>query len=223
MPLIELKNIVKTYALNGVETPAVNGVNLSIERGGFVCLAGSSGSGKTTLLNLVGTLDKPTSGQIFYEGKDITATPVNQLANFRLRSVGFIFQAYNLINTLTAIENVEYVLLLQKIDPGVRQKKSQEILERVGLGPHAHKPVNRLSGGQQQRVAVARAIVAQPGIILADEPTANLDSATSGDLLDLMYELNREKKIMFLFSTHDRMVMDKADKVYHMRDGKIVG
>jgi len=167
-------------------------------------------------------LDKPTSGRIFYEGRDITATPVNKLADFRLHSVGFIFQAYNLINTLTAIENVEYVLLLRKTDSGVRQKKSREILERVGLGAHAHKAVSRLSGGQQQRVAVARAIVAQPRIVLADEPTANLDSVTAEKLLDLMRELNRENKVTFLFSTHDQMVMDKATRLYSMRDGQIV-
>ena len=223
MGLIEVREVVKVYReKTGVETPALRGVDLVIEEGDFVSIAGSSGSGKTTLLNLIGALDKPTKGRIYYQGRDITTISTNRLADFRLREVGFVFQAYNLINTLTALENVEYVMLLQGIASKIRRKKAEEILQRVGLGSLLHRFPNQMSGGQQQRVAVARAIVSEPKVVLADEPTANLDSKTASNLLDLMKELNREKGICFIFSTHDPMVMEKADKVYHIKDGRII-
>lgn len=223
MALIKIKELVKTYVeTGGLETPALKGVSLDIEKGDFIAIAGPSGSGKTTLLNLIGALDKPTSGSIYYQDKDITSIPVNRLADFRLRQVGFIFQAYNLINTLTALENTEYVMLLQAVAAQTRRQKAEGILKRVGLGELLHRRPNHLSGGQQQRVAVARAIAAEPQVILADEPTANLDSHTASGLLDLMRELNRERGMTFIFSTHDRMVMDKADKVFYLRDGAIV-
>lgn len=223
MAFIEIKNIFKTYPeAAGTTTPALKGITLDIEKGDFVALAGPSGSGKTTLLNLIGALDKPTSGAVLVEGKDITAIPARQLAEFRLREIGFVFQSYNLINTLTAVENTEYVMLLQGIDGKVRKERSEIILKRMGLGSFLHRRPTQMSGGQQQRVAVARAIAAGSRVILADEPTANLDSTTATDLLDLMKELNREKGLTFIFSTHDPRVMEKADRVFQMLDGKIV-
>lgn len=224
MALIEIKNICKTYReASGIATLALKEINLNIEKCDFSVIAGPSGSGKTTLLNLVGALDKPTSGSIFYEGKDITSIPIQNLSEFRLREVGFVFQSYNLINTLTAAENTEYVMLLQGVDKKTRREKSEAILSRIGLGPFLHRRPNQMSGGQQQRVAIARAVVAGSKVILADEPTANLDSKTAVDLLDLMKELNREKGVTFLFSTHDKMVMDRASKVFQMKDGSLVG
>lgn len=223
MALIEVREVVKTYTEgSGIKTDALRGIDLTVEKGGFISIAGSSGSGKTTLLNLIGALDKPTSGRIFYDGKDITAIPIQRLADFRLKEVGFVFQAYNLINTLTALENVEYIMLLQGIDPRARRERATESLKRVGLGDFLNRRPAQMSGGQQQRVAVARALVTEPKVILADEPTANLDSVTASGLLDLMKELNREKRISFIFSTHDKMVMEKAEKIFHITDGKIV-
>ena len=223
MAFIEIKNIFKTYPeAAGIATPALNGITLNIEKGDFVAIAGPSGSGKTTLLNLLGALDKPTSGAILFEGKDMTVIPARQLAEFRLKEIGFVFQAYNLINTLTAVENTEYVMLLQGIDKRTRKERSEAILKRMGLGSFLHRRPAQMSGGQQQRVAVARAIAAGSRVILADEPTANLDSATAADLLDLMKELNREKGLTFIFSTHDPRVMEKADRVFQMLDGKIL-
>ncbi|MCX5667416.1 MAG: ABC transporter ATP-binding protein [Candidatus Omnitrophica bacterium] len=224
MAFIEIKNVFKTYAeIAGISTPALNGITLNIEKGDFAAIAGPSGSGKTTLLNLIGALDKPTRGAILFEGKDITAIPPRQLSEFRLKEIGFVFQSYNLINTLTAIENTEYVMLLQGLDEKARRERSEAILKRVGLGPFMHRRPTQMSGGQQQRVAVARAIVAGSKVILADEPTANLDSKTAGGLLDLMKEMNKEKGVTFLFSTHDKMVMEKADKMFQIRDGSIIG
>ena len=221
--LIQIVNLTKTYTIDGnIETPALRGVDLAIEKGEFTAIAGPSGSGKTSLLNLIGALDKATSGSISYEGKDITQIGISQLALFRLKEIGFVFQAYNLINTLTAFENVEYVMLLQGIPLSIRRKKAQEILNRVGLGEYINRFPHQMSGGQQQRVAVARAIVAEPKVILADEPTANLDSKTAESLLDLMRQLNQEKGVTFIFSTHDKMVMDKAKRLINLHDGKVV-
>ena len=222
MAFIEIKALCKTYVeRSGIRTEALRGIQLAIEKEGFISIAGPSGSGKTTLLNLIGALDKPSSGSICYDGIDITQIPTHKLADFRLRNIGFIFQAYNLINTLTALENTEYVMLLQEMAPAIRKAKAIEILKAVGLGDFLHRRPAEMSGGQQQRVAVARAIAAEPKVILADEPTANLDSATANNLLDLMKRLNREKGISFIFSTHDKMVMDKADNVIFIRDGAI--
>jgi putative ABC transport system ATP-binding protein len=235
MSLIKTSNLSKTYTIGkNIEAVALGGVNLTIERGDFVAIAGPSGSGKSSLLNLLGALDTPTSGSIFYENTktttsgstfyentDITKIPISQLALFRLKEIGFVFQAYNLINTLTAIENVEYIMLLQGIPRHKRRKRSIEILKRVGLESYIHRYPAEMSGGQQQRVAVSRAIVAQPNVVMADEPTANLDSKTAESLLDLMKELNEEKGITFVFSTHDQMIMSKARKLILLKDGKI--
>ena len=194
-------------------------MSLDIQEKDFCAIAGPSGSGKSTLLNLLGALDKPTEGTILYNGDKISQLSSDKLATFRLNRIGFVFQSYNLIPTLTALENVEYIMLLQNVDKKQRIQRSQEILERVGLSEHATKFPNQMSGGQQQRVAVARAIVAQPQIILADEPTANLDSKTAEDLLNLMIALNEEKGMTFIFSTHDQMLMSKVQKIYHLKDG----
>lgn len=222
MKLIEIKSLFKTYENKNIKNPALNGVDLIIKKGDFLCIAGPSGSGKTTLLNMLGALDKPDSGSIFYEEVDITSFSLTQLSGLRLRKIGFVFQAYNLIPTLTALENAEYPMFLQGIDKKTRMQKSAEILERVGLKDCFHKTPPQLSGGQQQRVAVARAIVSQPQVILADEPTANLDSTNANLLMDLMRQLNQEKGTTFIFTTHDKLVMDKADKVILLKDGKII-
>lgn len=223
MALIEIKELFKTYSSSRViKTDALRGIDLQINERDFICIAGPSGAGKTTLLNLIGALDKPTSGKVYYEGKDLTRISMNKLADFRLRKIGFVFQAYNLINTLTALENTEYIMLLQGIDAKTRKDKAEDILRKVGLGELLHRRPYQLSGGQQQRVAVARAVAAGPAVILTDEPTANLDSLTAGSLIDLMRSLNREKGISFIFSTHDKMVMDKADRVFQIKDGRII-
>lgn len=222
MALIEIKGLTKTYIeTGGVRTDALRGIDLAINEGEFLSIAGPSGSGKTTLLNLVGALDKPTSGTIIFDGRNIADLPVSRLADFRLQKIGFVFQAYNLFNTLTALENIEYVLVLQGKPADETRKTASELIDRVGLADCANKRANLLSGGQQQRVAVARALASRPKAILADEPTANLDSNTASRLLDLMHELNREKGITFIFSTHDKMVMEKASRLILIRDGKI--
>ena len=205
--LIELKDITKVYReKSGVETSALNGVSLSIDEGEFVAIAGPSGSGKTTLLNIIGAIDKPTSGTVIFDGKDITKPPVHDLSAMRLEKIGFVFQSYNLFPALTAIENVEYIMLLRNTPQAERVAISMSVLEKVGLTAHANKRPGELSGGQQQRVAVARALAAKPKVILADEPTANLDSVTAEALVDFMRQLNREEHISFVFSTHDKMV-----------------
>lgn len=222
MPLIETIDLKKNYTWGkDITTAALAGVSLSVERGEFLAIAGPSGSGKSTLLNLLGALDSPTSGTIIYDGHDLTAIDIRRLATFRLHNIGFVFQAYNLINTLTAVENVEYVMLLQGREPHTRRAQALSVLERVGLKDYAHRFPTEMSGGQQQRVAVARALAAAPVVIMADEPTANLDSATAAALIKLMQELNREEGITFIFSTHDRMIMDQAKRIITLRDGKI--
>lgn len=223
MKIVELKDIRKTYIeKSGISTEALCGINLSFETGEFAAIAGPSGSGKTTILNIIGALDKPTSGSIIIDQTDITSAPIQSLADFRLNKIGFVFQSYNLFNTLTALENVEYVMLLKNLPHADRQKRAYDVLGRVGLEQYSKKRPNQLSGGQQQRVAVARALASNPKIILADEPTANLDSKTAQSLIEFMHELNRQYKITFIFSTHDKMVMDKADRVINIRDGKLL-
>ncbi|MDP1853754.1 MAG: ABC transporter ATP-binding protein [Candidatus Omnitrophota bacterium] len=221
--LIKTINLTKTYTIDGdIQTPALRGVDIVIDKGEFVAIAGPSGSGKTSLLNLLGALDTPTSGSIFYEDIDITKIALNALSGFRLTQIGFVFQAYNLINTLTALENVEYIMLLKGVSADIRRKKAVDILARVGLGDYINRFPRHMSGGQQQRVAVARSIAAEPKVVLADEPTANLDSKTAESLIELMKELNAEKGITFIFSTHDKMVMDKAKRLINLHDGKVV-
>lgn len=222
MGLVEVKELKKTYVeKTGVRTEALRGVDFTIDTGEFVCIAGPSGSGKTTLLNIIGALDKPSSGKVVFDGKDITNVPITKLADFRLRQIGFVFQAYNLFNTLTALENVEYVMLLKGVQARVRKEQSIEILRNVGLEKYIHKRPNQLSGGQQQRVAVGRALASKPKLILADEPTANLDSNTAGELIDFMRGLNQQLGVTFIFSTHDKLVIGKADRVLLLRDGKV--
>lgn len=222
MSLIQLKNVLKTYQSGAQQVEAVRDVDLQIEKGEFSVLAGPSGSGKTTLLNLIGGLDQPCQGLVQVEDLDLAGCDAAQLAEFRLRRIGFIFQSFNLIPVLTAQENAEFVLMLQKVSAEKRQSRINYLFEELGIdGLEQRKPME-LSGGQQQRVAVARAMASEPAVILADEPTANLDSETATDLLRLMRRLNREQGTTFLFSSHDPKVIDHADRVIRLNDGRIV-
>ncbi len=221
MECVKTTNLKKTYEHGKTPVDALRGIDLTVSSGEFMALVGPSGSGKTTLLNLIGGLDVATGGHVIIEDRDITNFSGGELAELRLHRIGFIFQEYNLIPVLTAIENVEYVMLLQGIDEATRREKSLSILNEVGLQGKEHRRPAELSGGQQQRVAIARAIVAEPALVLADEPTANLDSHTGAALLDLMKELNEEKSVTFIFSTHDPMVMERARRVVPIKDGKI--
>jgi len=221
MYIVECTDIKKTYQQGKMQVSALKGVTLSIESGAFLALAGPSGSGKTTMLNIMGGLDSADSGKILMDGNALGEMNQTQLADMRLRKVGFVFQAYNLIPVLSAIENVEFVMLLQGIPTEVRRKRAKAILDDVGLDGMYHRRPAELSGGQQQRVAVARAIVSNPSIVLADEPTANLDSNTGKGLLEIMKEMNEIKKVTFVFSTHDQMVMDYAKRLVLLSDGQI--
>jgi putative ABC transport system ATP-binding protein len=221
MSIVECTDIKKTYHQGRVEVPALNGVSLSIEKGGFVAIAGPSGSGKTTMLNIIGGLDLPDSGRAVVDGNALEEMSRSDLANLRLQKIGFVFQAYNLIPVLSALENVEFVMLLQGVPASERHERAKDILDEVGLeGTYDRRPAE-LSGGQQQRVAVARAIVSDPSIVLADEPTANLDSTNGKGLLEMMKELNQKKKVTFIFSTHDPMVMEYARRLIYLRDGLV--
>jgi putative ABC transport system ATP-binding protein len=221
--VVHLEKVVKVYQdKKMVPVKALNEIDFDIEGGEFTAIAGPSGSGKTTLLNMIGGLDKPTSGTIVVAGQDLSKLNRNQLASFRLRNLGFIFQAYNLIPVLTAEENAEFNLLLQGVSKKERHQRVMEELLDLGIEKElmSRRP-NELSGGQQQRVAVSRALVARPRLILADEPTANLDSKTGGMLLDKMKEMNERKGVTFIFSTHDPMVMERARRLVILRDGEI--
>ncbi|HJZ40898.1 MAG TPA: ABC transporter ATP-binding protein [Bacteroidales bacterium] len=222
MKVIEIRNLVKDYTDSAIQVRAVNQVDLIIEEGEFTAVVGPSGSGKTTLLNLLGGLDLPTGGEIFINNirlNDLTATG---LIDFRLYNIGFVFQAYNLIPVLTAGENVEFIMELQGKPRSERRKRSHELLESVGLADRIDSRPSKLSGGQQQRVAVARALASRPRFILADEPTANLDSVSAQNLLDIMEKLNHDEKITFIFSTHDVRVVRKARRVITLEDGRVV-
>ncbi len=221
MSLIELHDLCKTYNTAAVPVRAVRNVSLQIEKQEFTAIVGPSGSGKTTLLNLIGGLDKPTGGSIFVEGKDIATLKANDLIDFRLHHIGFVFQAYNLIPVFTAKENVEFIMLLQGVSKAKREQRALELLESVGLGDRVNSFPTQLSGGQQQRVAVARALASRPSFVLADEPTANLDSHTAGALLDMMAQLNREFEMTFIFSTHDPRVIKRAHRVVTLEDGAV--
>jgi putative ABC transport system ATP-binding protein len=223
MTILEARSVTKIYQTRGVETEALNGVDLAITEGEFSALAGPSGSGKTTLLNLFGALDEPSSGEVILDGEKLADLRPSRLAELRLRKLGFVFQAYNLIPVLTARENVEFVMQLQGVGAEERRARAEELLRDVELAELADKRPLEMSGGQQQRVAVARSIASRPRIVLADEPTANLDSGTAGRLLDLMARLNREREVTFLFSTHDPLVIDKARRVVQLRDGRVAG
>lgn len=221
MNIVECTDVQKTYRQGKIKVRALKDISLVIEKGEFLAVAGPSGSGKTTLLNLVGGLDVSDAGSIIVDGKAFERMSPSQLANLRLHKVGFVFQAYNLIPVLSAAENVEFVMLLQGVDTAERRERARAILDDVGLeGKYDRRP-SELSGGQQQRVAVARAIVSNPSIVLADEPTANLDSKTGTGLLDMMKKMNTEKKVTFIFSTHDTMVMDYARRLILLHDGRL--
>lgn len=220
--VVRLEKVSRIYRHGGIEVAALNEVDLEIRRGEFAALVGPSGSGKTTLLNLIGGLDSPTSGRIWIGEVETTRLTRAQLADVRLRHIGFVFQEYNLIPVLSALENVEYVMLLQGVPEKDRQARALALLKDLGLEGMEHRRPSELSGGQQQRVAVARAIVSEPLIVLPDEPTANLDSVAGAALLDLMRELNETKGVTFVFSTHDPMVMQRARRIIRMRDGRIV-
>lgn len=222
MQILEIKDLVKVYNDSEVEVKAVDRVNLSFEEGEFAAIVGPSGSGKTTLLNMIGGLDSFTSGDILVEGTSIGSLSSAKLINFRLRNIGFVFQAYNLIPVMTAKENVEFIMQLQGIKRNQRHERAMELLNAVGLADRANSRPSKLSGGQQQRVAVARALASVPRFILADEPTANLDSKSATNLLDIMEKLNRENNVTFIFSTHDQRVVDKARRVITIEDGHIV-
>ncbi len=222
MSTVELRNLNKIFGEGELAVHALRDINLDIDESDFVCLSGPSGSGKTTLLNMIGGLDRPTSGEVTVANKRIDKMGKGELAEMRLRNIGFIFQAYNLIPVLTARENIEFVMQLQGVPSDVRHQKSSDMLEEVGLNGLADRKPAELSGGQQQRVAVARALVSEPALILADEPTANLDSATAENLMDLLRDLNKEHGITFVISTHDKLVMGYARHLLKMHDGQIV-
>ncbi|MBK7860072.1 MAG: ABC transporter ATP-binding protein [Archangiaceae bacterium] len=222
--IVSIRDVVKEYSLGKVVVPALRGVSLEVERGEFISIAGPSGSGKTTLLNLIGCVDTATRGTVEVAGKNTSALSERQLTQLRLDTLGFIFQSFNLVAVLTVFQNVELPLLLQnKLGSGERKKRVMELLTAVGIDTHAQHRPSELSGGQRQRVAIARALVTEPQIVLADEPTANLDSATGEAIIDLMKDLNQKKGITFIFSTHDHRVMKHADSVVRLADGKIIG
>lgn len=222
MEVIKTENITKVYNETKVPVHALNGVNLVIEKGEFTAIVGPSGSGKSTLLNIIGGLDSPTEGNLLVGGLNITHLKESQLIDFRLNNIGFVFQAYNLIPVLTAKENVAFIMQLQKRPKKEVNQRATELLTEVGLGDRLDNRPSELSGGQQQRVAVARALASKPQFVLADEPTANLDSKSAENLLDIMARLNREENITFVFSTHDPRVINRAHRVVTLEDGKIV-
>lgn len=222
MKVIEIKNLHKIYDEKTVPVHAVDGIDLTFEQGEFAAIVGPSGSGKTTLLNMIGGLDKPTSGEIIIADTDIKTLSASKMIDFRMKNIGFVFQSYNLIPVLTAGENVEFIMHLQGKPKEERKARIQEMLEAVGLGDRINSRPNKLSGGQQQRVAVARALASKPKFILADEPTANLDSKSTETLLEIMEKLNKEENITFIFSTHDARVMKKARRVITVEDGKVI-
>ncbi len=222
MKVIEVSGLKKIYNTTEVKVNALNGIDMTIEQGEFTAIVGPSGSGKTTFLNMLGGLDSPTEGKISIGGTDIQHLSSSELIDFRLRNIGFVFQAYNLIPVLTAVENVEFIMQMQGVEKKERIKRAKELLNMVGLGERINSRPSKLSGGQQQRVAVARALASKPKFVLADEPTANLDSKSTENLLDIMEELNRKENITFIFSTHDQRVVNKARRVITLEDGKII-
>lgn len=219
--IVRIHNLRKDYGQGRVVTRALRGLDLELAPGEFTAMAGPSGSGKSTLLNIIGGLDRPTFGSVHIEGRDLGSMSRTQLSDLRRRRIGFIFQAYNLIPVMTVMENAEYVLMLQGVPLKERRRKVSNLLEEVGLSGLEKRFPRELSGGQQQRVAITRAIAPEPALILADEPTANVDSGTGRSLLDLMRRLNRDKGTTFLFSTHDRSVMEQARRLVRLRDGAI--
>ncbi len=220
--IVSIQNVFKEYPLDKVVVPALQGVSLSVTQGDFLSIVGPSGSGKTTLLNLIGCVDTATSGTVLVDGHDTKSLNDRQLTDLRLHTLGFIFQSFNLVPVLSVFQNVEFPLMLQrKLSAPERAKRVDELLVKVGLDKHAKHRPSELSGGQRQRVAIARALVTRPKIVLADEPTANLDSVTGGNIIDLMKEMNREENTTFIFSTHDAKVMSHANSVIRLADGRI--
>lgn len=222
MEIIKVEKASKTYKDNGIAVEALKDIDLTINKGEFLVIAGPSGSGKTTLLNLLGSLDVPSTGKIYLEGDDLSKKNKKELAQMRLSKLGFVFQAYNLIPVLTAIENIEFPMMLRGIPEKERLQKALLIMKELGIDELANKKPNQMSGGQQQRVAVARAIVNEPLIVLADEPTANLDSISADNLLDLMEKMNKEKNITFVFSSHDQQVIERGRRLITLKDGYII-
>jgi putative ABC transport system ATP-binding protein len=222
MNVVRIENVCKDYQLGEQKVRALSNVSLTIESGVFLAIAGPSGSGKSTLLNLIGCIDTPSSGQLFINDQDVSGKTPDELADLRARTIGFIFQTFNLLPVLSAAENVEYPLLNRSdLTKAERRRRTDSFLELVGLGKYkSHRP-NQLSGGQRQRVAIARALAISPTIVLADEPTANLDHATGSDVLELMRKINRELGTTFIFSTHDQRVMSMADRLVHIEDGEL--
>lgn len=218
---VKLEGVSRIYRQGNVSVKALSGIDLEVRKGDFAVLVGPSGSGKTTLLNLIGGLDTPSEGRIAVDGTEIGSMSRSQLSEVRLRKIGFVFQEFNLIPVLSALENVEFVMLLQGVPEAQRRERACTLLQELGLEGMEHRRPNELSGGQQQRVAVARAIAAEPIIVLPDEPTANLDSKAGAALMDLMRRLNEDKGVTFVFSTHDPMVVERARRVIRLRDGRI--
>ncbi len=223
MSIITTKNLVKIYNESIVPVNAVNEISIEFAEGEFTAIIGPSGCGKTTLLNLIGGLDKPTSGKVIIDGINIVELPPRKLIDFRLKNIGFVFQAYNLIPVLTAKENVEFIMQLQGIDKKKSKERVEHLLDQVGLKDRMNNRPGELSGGQQQRVAVARALASKPKFVLADEPTANLDTASTNNLLEIMLMLNEVENTTFIFATHDSRVMKKAKRLIKLEDGKVVG
>lgn len=222
MSVVRIENVYKDYKLGEQTVQALHDITWSIDAGVFLAISGPSGSGKTTLLNLIGCIDKPTRGKVFINQEDVSEKSANELADLRARSIGFVFQTFNLLPVLSAAENVEYPLLRRPdVSPEERKKRVDYFLDIVGLGKFANNRPNQLSGGQRQRVAIARALAVKPSIVLADEPTANLDKATGREILRLMKQINRHLKTTFIFSTHDQKVIDQADRLVQMEDGYI--
>ncbi len=221
MDTITIEHVDKIYQDNGVPVHALHDVSLTVGKGEFLVIAGPSGSGKTTLLNIIGALDHPTSGKVFLDGEDISTKSKSEISAMRLKKIGFIFQAYNLIPVLSAMENIEFTMMLSGVPRGEREERAMALMQSLGIDELAGKRPNEMSGGQQQRVAVARAMVNSPSLILADEPTANLDSETAGHLLDLMEQMNRERGLTFVFSSHDSKVIERAKRLVELRDGRI--
>ncbi|MCK4558703.1 MAG: ABC transporter ATP-binding protein [Calditrichia bacterium] len=222
MALIEITNLDRIYNTSAVPVHAVRDVTCNIEKQEFMAVVGPSGSGKTTLLNIIGGLDKPTSGKVVIDGIDLSTMPQSKLVDYRLGHIGFVFQAYNLIPVFTARENVEFIMLLQGVNKKERENRAIDLLKQVGLSERINSRPAQLSGGEQQRVAVARALASRPAFVLADEPTANLDTESAESLLDLMEELNDKYVMTFIFSTHDARVMRRARRIVSLQDGKIV-
>jgi len=222
--MIVLKNIVKTYHLGKTEVRAIRGVSISIEKGDFICMMGPSGSGKSTLLNIIGCLDRPDSGEVLIDSEHVVSMDRNSLADIRAHKIGFIFQMFNLIPVLNVYENIEFPLFIkkEKLSAGEKEKRIRHLIDVVGLAEFIKHRPDELSGGQRQRVAIARALVTHPSIILADEPTANLDSETAQSILEVMKRLNREEKVTFVFATHDPNISSFATSIHRLRDGLLV-